>query len=90
MPSAEDSARYILALYVDHFGRRSGECLLLKNFTGAFSKNRWRSSDFNEGIEYAINHEWVEIKSSSSFMLTELGYSIATGEEEMDLFEHCK
>ena len=58
LPTKEDAANYILALFVEHFNCRPGQVLRTNNFLTAFSKRPWQASDFNKGMAYAAEHEW--------------------------------
>lgn len=77
LPSAEDSARVILRIYVSHFNRRPGHVLSLNNFLCTIDKYDLRPEDFNNGLRFAINKGWLSLESESSYKLTESGFSEA-------------
>ena len=75
-PSAEDAARYILSIYIAH-NLRSGHALNARNFITPFTEPGWQSSDFQPGMEYAIEQKWIEAKGRDNFILTDLGFAEA-------------
>ena len=89
-PGPEDTAEYILQLFVEQHALRSGEVLMQQNFMVHFLKAPWRTSDFGPGVSFAIAKGWVEpLKAGTSFRLTDAGYNHA-GEREMNLERQCK
>ncbi|MDP1630197.1 MAG: hypothetical protein Q8L66_02110 [Caulobacter sp.] len=73
LPTAEDAARRILAVF-RKVQARENHVLRLNNFLD-FPTEGFTGSDFEPGIEYAVESGWLEISSSSSFRLTAAGFS---------------
>ena len=75
-PTAEDAARYVLSIFIDH-NPRAGHALGTDNFIEPFSRSGWGASDFNPGMEYAIKKNWIESDRADNFMLTDAGLAEA-------------
>lgn len=80
IPTAEESARKIICIYVNNFNLQAGGVLLVNNFLNFFSENNWKISDFNAGLKYSITNEWLEFKTKDSYALTYKGFLEAGGE----------
>jgi hypothetical protein len=74
-PTAEETARLILTVFVAEFDCRPGETLRATSFYKALSG---RKDDFAPGIDYAAEQGWIETVSDVVFRLTEYGYTVAT------------
>lgn len=77
VPSPEESARKILKLFVVHFKGRAGHVLRPNNFNSVLHSYNIRESDFNEGMQYAIEREWIESSQGQSYTLTQAGFDEA-------------
>ena len=75
-PTAESSARRILQVFLDH-NLRAGDVLQSNSFVAPFSKPGWSSGDFDAGLEYAIEEDWIELVSTHSYRLTSEGFTEA-------------
>ena len=75
-PSPEDSARYILSIYIAH-NCRPTHALMPQHFGVPFSAPGWHADDWKPGLEYAVQQGWIEIVSPTSFRLTEAGFAAA-------------
>jgi len=71
-PTKKDSAHKILWVF-RHFGSRPGDVLRVNNIVSVGNLQRWRMSDLQEGLDYALQHHWVEQPRSGSFKLTDIG-----------------
>jgi hypothetical protein len=79
-PAAEESARRILDLFVNHFHLRAGGTLSLSDFLGKFENDGFRNLHFADGMHFAINNGWVEPnrrESATSYILTSAGFGEA-------------
>jgi hypothetical protein len=76
VPTAEASARHILEIFLAH-GLRAGDVLQSDSFIAPFSKPGRTVSDFDSGLEYAIDEDWIELVSSHSYRLTAEGFAEA-------------
>lgn len=88
IPTPEESAKRILELFLE-FHCRPGHVLGQNNLFGAFMKSPWQVSDIVPGLKYAAEQGWIEILDKNKFRLTELGFSKAGEEDDMDLFSQC-
>lgn len=77
VPSAEESARKILAIFVQQFQARAGHVLRSNNFLAVMHLYDLRASDFNEGLKFAIEQGWVELLSDNAYRLTQAGFETA-------------
>jgi hypothetical protein len=86
IPTTEDAARYILEIYVG-LNSRAGDVLRTNNFLLPFSKPPWRGPDFQGGMAYAAQQDWVEVLPGGiSYRLTELGFMEAG---KMNFLSQC-
>jgi len=79
-PTAEESARRIIDLFVRHFRLRAGEILSLNDFLGNFENDGFRNLHFTDGMQFAIDSGWVSPnrrESATSYTLTHAGFSEA-------------
>lgn len=78
IPTPEETAIEILAIFVNHFKSRTGNVLGLGNFLSVWHNRGLAADDFKAGMEYAAQQGWVDIlPGGESFKLTELGFSKA-------------
>ena len=78
VPTPEESARLILAIFVNHFKCRPGYVLGLSNFIAVSNQYGLHDEDFKPGMDYAAEKEWVEILwRGHSFRLTQMGFGEA-------------
>ncbi|HIE4123809.1 MULTISPECIES: hypothetical protein [Stenotrophomonas maltophilia group] len=77
VPSPEQSARKILKLFVEHFEARAGKVLRLSNFNSVIYDYDIKASDFNDGLQYALEKEWIEHSQGQSYILTQAGFDEA-------------
>ena len=78
LPTAEQTAREILAIFVGHFKCRPGFVLRLNNFMAIWHGRGLHAEDFKPGMEYAAQQEWIEVREDGgSFRLTEAGFAEA-------------
>ena len=75
-PTAEDAARYILSIFIDH-NLRAGRALGTNNFIEPFAKPGWEAVDFKPGMEYAMEKNWIEFSRADNFILTDAGLAEA-------------
>jgi hypothetical protein len=87
-PTAKESARRILDTFLQ-FNCRPGYVLGQQQFFTAFLEEPWHTSDILTGLCYAAEQGWVEILDKNKFQLTELGFSRAGEDDEMNLFSQC-
>jgi hypothetical protein len=76
VPSEEASAHYILAILLGyHWIDKT--IVSVNNFALPLVKRGLRDSDFNRGIQYAVEMGWVKITIPKSFRLTDTGFAEA-------------
>jgi hypothetical protein len=75
-PSAEESARRILRIFLDH-DQRAGDVLQQNTFIDPFAQPGWKTSDYNAGIAYAVAQGWLEPVTLGSHRLTSDGFAEA-------------
>jgi hypothetical protein len=74
-PFAEESAQRILGIFKTR-EVRAGETLIFSDLARAFIKEHWQRADFLSGMEYAADHELIEIISSDLVKLTQTGFEV--------------
>jgi len=74
LPTPDETARHILSIFVNHFKRREGDVLQMRNFLAAFSSNGLDTRDLPQGIECAVKNEWLEQTPNGGFKLTAAGF----------------
>jgi hypothetical protein len=78
LPTPEDTAREILAIFVGHFHCRAGDVLRTSNFLAVWHPRGLVTEDFKPGMEYAAAQGWVEVLAGGdSFKLTPAGFAEA-------------
>jgi hypothetical protein len=78
LPTPEETAREILAIFVGHFNSRPDHVLRVNNFLAVWHGRGLAAEDFKPGMEYAAAQGWVEVQpSGDSFKLTSAGFSAA-------------
>ena len=76
LPTAEQCARAILAIFVSHFGLRPGEVLPRRNFETIWPQRGYRPKDFKAGLQFAIEIGWLELLPGDNvFRLTKIGFT---------------
>jgi hypothetical protein len=76
LPTPEQCARAILAIFVTHFGLRPGEALPRKNFLTLWPQRGYRPKDFKSGLQFATESGWLELlPGGKSYRLTKNGFS---------------
>jgi len=83
MPTAEESAYYLLDIFVDKFNRRPGEVLGRNNLETPFNTGKWRGRDFKPGLEFSVEQDWIEIVTQDAFRLTEAGFNAAQSRDDL-------
>lgn len=74
----EETAREILAIFVDHFKSRPDHVLQLNNFNAVWHPRGLEAEDFKPGMTFAAQQGWVEVlRNGEAFKLTALGFSEA-------------
>lgn len=75
-PTAEQSAREILAIFLSNSGCRSGEALPFGNVNVNWCARGLNAEDFDSGLEYAVIHKWIELieKPHLALKITEEGF----------------
>jgi hypothetical protein len=78
IPTPEESARVILAIFVNHFKCRPGHVLSLSNFIAVSNEYGLHEDDFKPGMDCAADNGWIEIlERGGEFRLTQTGFSEA-------------
>ncbi len=78
LPTPEQCAREILAIFVWHFGLLAGDVLRRNNFLTLWQQRSYRPEDFNVGVQFAIESGWLELLADrNSYRLTKSGFAAA-------------
>lgn len=78
LPTPEDTAREILAIFVEHFKSRPDNVLRANNFLAVWHNRGLAAEDFALGMDYAAEKGWVVIQpGGDSFKLTATGFAEA-------------
>ena len=78
LPTPEQCAREILAIFVWHFGLLAGDVLRSNNFLTLWPQRGYRSEDFDVGLQFAIESGWLELlPGDKSYRLTKSGFAAA-------------
>jgi len=78
LPTPEQCAREILAIFVWHFGLLAGDVLPHNNFLTLWPQRGYRSEDFDAGVQFAIARGWLElVPSGNLYRLTKSGFATA-------------
>ena len=78
LPTPQQSAHEILAIFVWHFGLLAGEVLPSNSFSALWQRRGYRPEDFNAGLLYAIESGWLEVlPGGNSYRLTKSGFADA-------------
>lgn len=84
LPNPEENAHKILLMFVDKFNCRPNEILPLGSLMSALNDYNMRSSDLEEGVNFAINNAWIEsLHNGSQYKLTSKGYEAARTAEDI-------
>jgi hypothetical protein len=76
LPSAQDSARYILSIFVEDFHKRPGEVLRLNSLMMRF-QGVWRMSELEDGIAEGVRLGWIEQLRDGAVRLLKPGFDEA-------------
>ena len=75
LPSPEQCARAILAIFVSHYALRPGDVLRRTSFSTLWPQRGYRPKDFKIGLQFAIESGWLElIPDGSTYRLTKSGF----------------
>jgi len=78
MPTPEETAREILAIFVGHFKCRPDHVLRINNFIAVWHQRGLEADDFKPGMTFAAQKGWVDVVSNGeAFKLTAQGFSEA-------------
>lgn len=77
LPSPEDTAREILAIFVGHFRCRPDHVLRINNFFAVWHNRGLAAEDLQPGMEFAVTQGWFEVQLGKSFKLTSAGFAEA-------------
>ena len=78
LPTPEDTAREILAIFVLNPSCRPDDILGMNNFNALWHKRGLKAEDFEPGMQHAAAQGWVEIlQGGTSFRITKAGYGVA-------------
>jgi hypothetical protein len=77
LPTAEDAAKNILALFLRH-NSRPGDLLPREDLSCAFETMPWRDADLPPGISFAVGEGWIEQIANGDFRLTDAGFGAAS------------
>jgi hypothetical protein len=75
--SAEDSALYILTIFI-RLRCMQGQTVLMGNLTLPFQQDGWTLDDLTAGLASGVEKGWIEIGKSEKFVkMTEAGFAHA-------------
>jgi hypothetical protein len=78
LPTPEQCAGAILAIFVWHFGLLAGDLLQSKSFFTLWQQRGYRSKDFKAGVQFAVERGWLEsLPGGKSYRLTKSGLAAA-------------
>lgn len=78
LPTPEEVAAEILAIFVHHFNCRPGQVLRINHFLAVWHRSGLKEEDFKPGVELAAQRGWIEVVSrGTSFRLTKDGFVAA-------------
>lgn len=78
LPTPEEAAVAILAIFVRHFNLRSGEVLRENSFSTIWYTRGLAFGDLESGLQHALTQGWIEIQpDGESYKLTEAGFAKA-------------
>jgi hypothetical protein len=71
----EQYARKILAIFMSNLCRPN-DALHMSNIQNGWSKSGLIAEDFGKGLEFAVDHEWIELinEPHSALKLTDEGF----------------
>jgi hypothetical protein len=72
LPTKEENGRKVLDVF-EHFSLRPGHVLRINNFVAVAVQRRWEMSDLQQGLEFALEQEWIRDRDGA-FELTESGF----------------
>jgi hypothetical protein len=74
LPTPEDSARAILAIFKAHNMRPNG-MLMVGQVNTQFLTNGGKAADYAAGLQYAVHKDWLIMTRSSMLLLTNAGFT---------------
>jgi hypothetical protein len=74
LPTPEESARAILAIFAFH-NSRPDDVLMAGQVNFAFRQAGGRAAEFQAGLEYAVQNGWLEIGENNTIKLTNAGFT---------------
>ena len=75
LPTPEQCARAILAIFASHYGLRPGDVLRRNNFSTLWPQRGYRPKDFKTGLPFAIESGWLEsVPGGSTYRLAKSGF----------------
>jgi len=76
LPTPEQCAHAILAIFVAHYSLRPGDVLRRKNFLTLWPLRGYRPKDFKAGLQFAIECGWLELlPGRNAYRLTRSGFT---------------
>ena len=70
---AHENAKKILDIY-KHFNSKEGDVLRANNFIAVGSSKGWDMKDLQQGLNFAVEREWLKIEPTGWLKLTESGF----------------
>lgn len=78
LPTPEEAAVAILAIFVQKFNLRPGDSLRVNNFYANWAYQGLAFGDLEPGLQHALTQGWIESQpDGESYKLTEAGYTRA-------------
>jgi hypothetical protein len=75
--SAEDSANYILTIFI-RLRCMQNQTVLMHNLILPFQQDGWTADDLEAGLPCAIDKGWIEMGKENKFVkITDAGYTLA-------------
>jgi hypothetical protein len=76
VPTPEQCAHAILAIFVSHYSLRPGDVLRRKNFLILWPQRGYRPKDFKVGLQFAVESGWLELlPGDNSYRMTKTGFT---------------
>ncbi|MDV6333235.1 hypothetical protein [Asticcacaulis sp. 201] len=72
--TAEEGARALLNIYKAN-GIKAGEGLIMSSVSEKFYDDGGSVKEFNQAIEYMVQHKWVENGGANFMLITDAGYA---------------
>jgi hypothetical protein len=77
IPTPEDGARHILAVFLRSGSARPGDVLPPARVVQAFWEPLWRQADLQPALAFATDQGWIELTSNGGYRLTDAGFAAA-------------